>query len=101
MTDGDWFEQRVIDGQLRSVAYVETIQLTDVEEAPVTHPVWSSKRSLLLEIESKMRIPAYIVWHNEACDDFLVLRPTDNTSRRMKGEEYEEFIKGMGRSSEL
>lgn len=33
MTDGDFFEQRFKDGRLVSVAYIETIQVSSVENA--------------------------------------------------------------------
>jgi len=98
MTDGDWFEQRVIDNDFRSVAYIETIQVEEVDEAAFTHPVWSSKRSLALEIEAKIGIPTYVVWHNPDCSDFLVLRLSETRPRRMNADEYKSFIQGLGRS---
>lgn len=95
MTDGDFFEQRVRNGELVSVAYIETIQIDNPSEGDKTHPLWKSKRSLCLEIEKKMGIPAYVVWHNKECKDFLVLRITETTPKRMNEKEYIEFIKSL------
>lgn len=95
MTDGDWFEQRVIGGELKSVAYIETIQVSSIAEADKDYALWPSKKSLTSEIEERMGIPAYVVWHNPECTDFLVLRITGTEAKRMNGQQYAEFIKGL------
>jgi len=95
MTDGDWFEQRVRNGKLISVAYIETIEIDNPSEGDKTHPVWKSKKSLLLEIQEKMDIPSYIVWHNAECTDFLVLRISETKPKRMNQNEYKAFIKSL------
>lgn len=95
VTDGDWFEQRVKEGVFRSVAYIETIQVPTVDNADANYPPWASKKSLCLEIEEKMGIPAYVVWHNADCMDFMVLRITETTPKRMNEEEYKQFIKNL------
>ena len=95
MTDGDWFEQRWRDGEFKSVAYIETIQVSIIDKANEYYPLWSSKRSLCLEIENKMKIPAYVVWHNPECTDFLVLRITKDKPMRMDEETYIQFIKNL------
>ena len=94
-TDGDFFEQRVKDGVLQSVAYIETIEVPSVDNADKRYPPWKSKVNLCLEIEKKMGIPAYIVWHNADCNDFLVMRITETTSQRMDEEEYIGFVKNL------
>lgn len=95
MTDGDWFEQRVKNRELVSVSYIETIQIATVEQADTRYPLWKSKKSLSLEIEEKMGIPAYTVWHNPDCTDFLVLRITETKPKRMNKDKYVEFIKNL------
>lgn len=95
MTDGDWFEQRLKDGKLISVAYIETIQIDIVEEADKRYPLWPSKKSLSLEIAEKMSIPVYTVWHNPDCTDFLVLRITGTKPKRMNKDQYVKFIKNL------
>jgi hypothetical protein len=95
VTDGDWFEQRVKNGEFKSVAYIETIQVPTVDRANENYPLWSSKRSLCLEIERKMGIPAYIVWHNAECNDFMVQRISETTPKRMSEEEYKQFIENL------
>lgn len=95
MTDGDWFEQRAIRGTLKSVAYIECIEFVPVAGADKARPVWDHKKSLCLEIEHGMGIPAYVVWHNPECTDFLVLRITETKPKRMNESEYKEFIKGL------
>jgi len=97
MTDGDWFEQRVRDGEIKAVAYIETIGVPapTVENADKDYEPWGLKPQLCLEIERKMGIPAYIVWHNKDCNDFLVLRITETTPKRMNEEEYKDFIKSL------
>lgn len=78
MTDGDWFEQRFRDGYFRSVAYIETIQVDIMSDVHIRYAPWRNKKALCLEIEKKMTIPAYVVWHNARCNDFMVLRITQN-----------------------
>jgi hypothetical protein len=95
MTDGDWFEQRVRNGNLISVAYIETIEIDNPSQGDKTHPVWKSKKSLLFEIQEKMSIPAYIVWHNAGCTEFLVLRISEMKPKIMNQDEYKEFIKSL------
>lgn len=97
MTDGDWFEQRTKNGEFKSVAYIETIGVPapTIENANINYPPWRTKKELCLEIEKKMRIPAYVVWHNEDCNDFLVLRITEITPKRMNEEEYKQFIQSL------
>jgi len=95
MTDGDWFEQRVLDGDLKSVAYIETIQVPSLRNADQKYPVWKSKKELSLEIQRKMNIPAYIVWHNEECTRFLVRKISESTAREMNQTEYRRFIKNL------
>lgn len=103
MTDGDWFEQRLKDGKLTAVAYIETIQVPSVDRAVKGEfPVWSSKKSLCSEIEEKMAIPSYVVWHNAECNDFLIARITELTNpKRMNEERYVIFLKGMGLKRKL
>lgn len=96
MTDGDYFEQRLIDGELCAVAYIETIQVPDVHAAQMGgYPVWPSKDALCKEIQRKMNIPSFIVYHNATCDDFLVFSYKTNLYRRMTEEEYTILIKNL------
>jgi hypothetical protein len=95
MTDGDWFEQRYRNGKFSSVAYIETIQTPEVENAAKKRPLWSSKKALCLEIEEKMKIPAFAVWHNAECSDFFVMRVSEKTHKRMNEQEYKEFIRNL------
>jgi len=97
MTDGDWFEQRMRYGKVVTVAYIETIGVPKptVENADKEYEPWGLKPHLCREIEERMSIPSYIVWHNEDCTDFLVLRITETTPKRMNEEEYKEFIKNL------
>lgn len=95
MTDADWFEQRLKDGQLRTVACIETIEVGVVDSADKDYPLFRSKKPLYQEMEGKMGFPVYIVWHNPECTDFLVLRITETKPKRMNESEYKEFIKGL------
>jgi hypothetical protein len=95
VTDGDWFEQRTKDGKFKAVAYIETIQVPVVHGADKAYPPWPSKANLCQEIKDEMGIPVYIVWHNAGCDDFLVLKLGEAKPKRMNGQEYAEFIKGL------
>ena len=97
MTDGDFFEQRKKGEMLVSVAYIETIEIDDPYGGNKTHPLWPSKKSLMFEIEEKMKIPAYIVWHNSTCDKFLVKRISDYIEpRKMSEREYNNFLMSLG-----
>ena len=95
MTDGDWFEQRWINGKITSVAYIETIQIGSVENANVEYPVWEHKERLCREIEEKMGIPVFVVWHTPDCKDFMVLRITETEPKRMDENEYIAFVKQL------
>jgi len=98
MTDGDWFEQRWINNEFKLIAYVETIQVPSLEDDPDRiYPVWSSKKGLCGKIEAKMGIPAYVVWHNEACTKFFVQRALiEAKGRTMNQSEYIDFILTLG-----
>lgn len=96
VTDGDWFEQRRINGMLASVAYIETIEVPKVDGAQYQYPLWPSKGALCSEIEARMRIPTYVTWHNEECSDFLVLRHSNGIYRRMTEPVYKRFIENLG-----
>jgi hypothetical protein len=95
MTDGDWFEQRKKDGEFKSVAYIETIEVPIVENADKNYPPFRTKIPLCREIQEKMKIPAYIVWHNSDCTEFLVLRFGETTPIRMNADEYKKFIENL------
>ncbi len=110
MTDGDFFEQRIKDGKLQSVAYMETIQVPSLDNIDVDKTLcrirgqktddngyvpFRSKVSLCLEIQERKGIPAYVVWHNAECTDFLVLSITETSTRRMSEHEYIEWIKEL------
>jgi len=92
MTDGDYFLQAKIGGKLSSVAYVEEIEVEDVDAAMLgSYPIWPSKDALCREIKEKMKIQSFIVYHNPQCTDFLVFSYTDKTYRRMTKDEYKLF----------
>ena len=97
MTDGDFFEQRVVDGRFCSVAYIETIEVDDVNTAQMGgYPIYPHKDALCKEIQEKMKIPSYIVYNNPECTDFLVFSYVERVYRRMVESEYVDFIKGLG-----
>jgi len=100
LTDGDFFEQRVINGKLTVVAYFETYETTDIDLATnygTRHGIWPSKRALIREIGEKMGIPTYIVVHNPQCTNFLVWKGLEDPSpKRMDEFQYKEFIENIG-----
>lgn len=95
MTDGDWFEQRIRNGELQAVAYIETMQVPNVKDAHINYKPWTSKQKLCQEIQEKMHIPAYYVWHNLECTDFLVLKTDETTPKRMTEKQYVLFLKTL------
>ena len=96
MTDGDFFEQRRIDDALQTVAYVETIQVPDVHAAAMgAYPVFPSKDALCAEIQQKMGIPSYIVYHAVDCHEFLVYSYTDRIYKSMTEQEYINLVKNL------
>jgi len=95
MTDGDWFEQRKRNGKLVSVAYIETIQVPDIDQWSEYEP-WPSKIALGMEIETKMGIPSYIVWHSPECTKFIVKRHLTSQWKKMDGKMYKEWIQKLG-----
>jgi len=97
MTDGDFFEQRgkQPDGNLVSICCWETIRINNIAEAPTYH-IWPSKLALGLEIEKKMRIPYYVVFHTPALTQFYVFRPSSGERRGPLTEsEFINFVKSL------
>jgi len=96
MTDGDWFEQRKRRGKLVSVAYIETIQVPDIDRWS-EYKVWPSKVALGMEIERKANIPFYIVWHSPECTKFVVKRHFTGICKIMNEKTYKEWIQSLGK----
>lgn len=101
LTDGDFFEQRVINGKLTAIAYFETAETEGIERILLDlewgrkYLPWPSKRALMKEIGEKMRIPTYFVVNNPECTDFLVWGDLEKPPKRMGEAEYKEFIKNL------
>jgi hypothetical protein len=95
MTDGDWFEQRVKDGKLVSVAYIETIQLSNLD-AYKSYPVWRSKKELCNEITTKMQIPSFVVYHDTDCKNFVIINVVTGQIAKFDEDRYKDFLKGLG-----
>ena len=92
MTDGDFFEQRNHLGKLTTVAYIETIQLDNIQTWR-EYPCWPSKVALGTEIEHKMRIPFYVVYHDPLCHNFVALRFTQSHPRTLNQQQYIDFLR--------
>jgi len=94
-TDGDWFEQRLCNGQLECVAYIETIELpasysTKMKFAQYEYELWAHKYQLMKEIHRKMGIRCFVVRHTPDCGYFSVAEI--NNSGEQKAEVMDEFI---------
>jgi hypothetical protein len=99
MTDGDYFMQVKVGEKVCVVAYVEEIDVDNVEDAMLGgYPVWPSKDALCREIMEKMNIPSFILYHNPQCTDFLVFSYADKTYRRMTEDEYMSFEVNLRRA---
>lgn len=96
MTDGDWFEQRMVDGELVSVAYIETIQIPNVF-VPENYPVWNSKIALIRDIHDKMGIPCFVVWHTSDCELFFVQKYPKKDYVKLDQKTFVAFIRGLGK----
>ena len=77
-TDGDWFEQRVANGKLVAVAYIETIEIPPlfINNAQREYELWPSKKALVADIYNRMNIPCFIVRHTADCTNFCLSRVT-------------------------
>jgi uncharacterized protein YcgI (DUF1989 family) len=92
MTDGDFFIQINIDGKVETVAYIEEIQVFDVDAAQFgDYPIWPSKDALCREIMKRMAIQSFIVYHNPQCTDFLVFNFENSSYKRMREDHYKSF----------
>ena len=87
-TDGDWFEQRKVDGKLVVVAYIETIEVLPlfINNAQREYSLWPSKRALIVDIYNRMRVSCFIVRHTADCKTFCVSRVT------LTGDETEAIL---------
>lgn len=107
-TDGDWFEQRLCEGELRSVACIETIKVAEsfVERAQCDYKLWASKKALLKEIHLLMKLPCFVVRHTAGCHiagmysifQFSVSRFIGNGEAKadiMSEDTYKNFIIGL------
>ena len=97
-TDGDWFEQRKCEGDLLSVAYIETIRLRpefSIESAQRRYELWASKYALMRDIYLRMGIPCFVVRHTPGCVKFSVARFTTDGEKEaviMNEAAYKDFI---------
>lgn len=97
VTDGDWFEQRNMNGHLVTVAYIETMEILPlfVTNPQEEYPLWASKKALIQEISERMRIPCFVVRHKPSCDLFFVSRffhSSEDKEQLMDSEEYQRFL---------
>lgn len=100
-TDGDSFEQRMDNGNLITVAYIETIQVPPlfIDSAQCEYPLWPSKKALMMDISEGMKIPCFVVRHKPSCDLFFVARFLNGEEieeQLMNQQQYTEFICNLG-----
>jgi hypothetical protein len=93
-TDGDFFEQRLIDGVLQTVAYIETIQIEKPWERYDQYPLWSSKESLITDIAAR-GWKSYVVYHNKSCSEFTVVKWRPRGIRKFNVDEYIRWVKSL------
>lgn len=93
-TDGDFFEQRIQDGKLTAIAYIETVQIPD-NKKPDEYDIWDHKKRLAEQINKVMGIPCFYVWHYANCKTFFVQRVGSDKIVKMYENEYKEFIKKL------
>lgn len=100
-TDGDWFEQRLVSGELIPVAYIETIQIPPlfIQQAQQEYPLWPSKEALLKSIYNHMDLPCFVVRHTADCKSFCVSRINSNgqetESLIMTEEQYKNWLMAL------
>lgn len=102
VTNGDWFEQRSIDGKLATIALIETIEVPggrNTETADKEFPIWQSKKALLENAEKEWNVPTFIVWHNPSCTEFLVQR-IGQPPVKMNEQEYRAFLMNLRGSNQ-
>ena len=100
-TDGDWFEQRLVNGKLVAVAYIETIEVQPlfINNAQREYKLWPSKKALIADIYNRIDLPCFIVRHTADCKTFCVSRATptsDETEAILMNEtEYIAWIRNL------
>jgi len=98
MTDGDWFEQRLVNGEMFTIAFIETIQIPPqfVQQAQQTFYLWSSKEALMKSINSQVDFPCFVVRHTADCKIFCVSQINSNGQETeaiiMFEEEYKQWL---------
>ena len=96
MTDGDFFLQVLKDEKVYCVAYIEEIQIDNVDSVLFgAYRIWPSKDALCREIMRTMNVPSFIVYHNLECTDFLVFSFSDQIYKRMVEQQYINFEKSL------
>ena len=93
-TDGEFFEQRIVNNEMTVIAYIETLEIP-YYKSPSDYPIWDSKKALAKQIASRMNIPAFYVWHTKDCKVFFVKNVTCDKIIKMYEKEYKEFIKKL------
>lgn len=102
LADTDWFEMRQVNGVVRPVACIETMQIGAlfIRNAQQEYPLWDTKRHLLIAIAVYMNIPVYIVRHTSDCKLFSVARLTikgqESLHQIMDEDEYKYFLINLG-----
>lgn len=92
MSDGDWFELRIRNGEMKIVAYFETIELPVMRSIDQL-PLWDITKGVALAVSKQFHIPVYIVWYNQACTTFIVESLPSNLRQKFSEEEYISFLK--------
>lgn len=101
-TDGDWFEQRLVNGKLAAVACIETIEVPPlfIHDAQDHYKLWPSKRALLHDISQGMHIPCFVVRHTPACRVFSLSRITPSGEETeaivLDEQRYKKFLVSLG-----
>lgn len=97
-TDGDWFQQRMNNGRLIVVAYIETIQVPPlfINSAQSEYPLWPSKKALMIDISEAMQIPCCVVRHTLDCKLFSLSRITpsgeETEATVLDEQQYKKFL---------
>ena len=102
LTDGDWFEQRLVNDKLAAVACFETIEVPPlfIHDAQEHYELWPSKRALLHDISQGMQIPCFVVRHTPDCKLFSLSRITpsgeETEAKVLDEQKYAAFLCSLG-----
>jgi len=62
-------------------------------DAPSKYPIHNHKKHTYEEIDERIDVPVYVMWHPSACDEFIIKRLGDDETKQLDDKhEFADFL---------